>query len=61
MYDTTGFTKAEITELRARIETRELAPGMRRWPPILGLRNSLTITLTYLRRNLSGSNIRSPR
>ena len=24
---------------------------MRRWPPVLGLRKSLMITLTYLRRN----------
>jgi DDE superfamily endonuclease/Helix-turn-helix of DDE superfamily endonuclease len=51
MYYTTGFTKAVITELHARIEARELAPGMRRWPPILGLRNALTVTLTYMRRN----------
>jgi hypothetical protein len=51
MYHTTGFTKAEITELCARIEARELPPRMRRWPPILGLRNALTVTLTYLRRN----------
>ena len=51
MYHTTGFTKAEITELCARIEARELAPGMRRWPPVLGLRNALTVTLTYMRRN----------
>jgi len=51
MYHTTGFTKAEITELCARIETRELAPGMRKWPPVLGLRNALTATLTYMRRN----------
>ena len=51
MYRTTGFTKAEITELCARIETRELSPRMRRWPPVLGLRNALTVTLTYLRRN----------
>ena len=51
MYHTTGFTKAEITELYARIEARELSPRMRRWPPILGLRNALTVTLTYLRRN----------
>jgi len=34
MYHTTGFTKAEITELYARIEARELSPRMRRWPPI---------------------------
>ena len=52
MYDTTGFTKAEIAELCVRrIGTRELAPGMRKWPPVLGLRNALTATLTYMRRN----------
>ena len=51
MYYTTGFTKAEITELCTIIEVRELAPGMRRWPPTLGLRNALTVTLAYLRRN----------
>jgi Helix-turn-helix of DDE superfamily endonuclease len=51
MYHTTGFTKAEITELCARIDARELSPRIRRWPPILGLRNALTATLTYLRRN----------
>jgi DDE superfamily endonuclease/Helix-turn-helix of DDE superfamily endonuclease len=51
MYHTTGFTKAEITELCTIIEARNLAPGMRQWPPILGLRNALTITLAYLRRN----------
>jgi hypothetical protein len=28
MYHTTGFTKAEITELCARIEARELSPRM---------------------------------
>jgi len=50
MYHTTGFTEAEITELCARIEARELSPRMRRWP-ILGLRNALNVTLTYLRRN----------
>ena len=51
MYHTTGFTKAGIAELCARIEARELAPGMRRWPPVLGMRNALTVTLAYLRRN----------
>ncbi|HXZ77104.1 MAG TPA: hypothetical protein VEH31_40415, partial [Streptosporangiaceae bacterium] len=50
MYHTTGFTKAQITELCERIEARELAPGMRRWPPKLGLRNALTVALTYMRR-----------
>ena len=51
MYHTTGFTKAEITEPCARIEARELSPRIRRWPPVLGLRDALTVTLTYLRRN----------
>jgi hypothetical protein len=51
MYHTTGFTKAEVTELCARIEARELSPRMRRWPPILELRNTLTAVLTYVRRN----------
>ncbi len=51
MHHTIGFTRAEITELCARIESRELSLGVRRWPPILGLRNALAITLAYLRRN----------
>ena len=51
MYYTTGLTKAQITELCTIIEARELSPGMRRWPPVLGLRNALTVTLAYLRRN----------
>jgi hypothetical protein len=51
MYHTTGLTKAEITELCVLIEEYGLAPGMRSWPPILGLRSALTVTLTYLRRN----------
>jgi hypothetical protein len=51
MYHTTGLTKARIEDLCTRIEARVLKPGMRRWPPILGLRDSLTVTLKYLRRN----------
>ena len=51
MYHSTGITKARIAELCTRIEARELAPGMRRWPPVLGLRNALIVTLKYLRRN----------
>ena len=51
MYHTTGLTKARTAELSAKIEARGIKPGMRRWPPVLGLRNALTVTLTYLRRN----------
>jgi hypothetical protein len=51
MYHTTGLTRAQITKLCARIEAVGLKPGMRPWPPVLGLRGALTVTLTYLRRN----------
>jgi hypothetical protein len=51
IYHTIEFTKAEVSELCASIETRELAPEMRRWLPVLGLRNALTVTLTYMRGN----------
>ena len=51
MYYSTGLTRRQVTDVRAKIEARELRPGMRRWPPILGLQNSLTVTLKYLRRN----------
>jgi hypothetical protein len=51
MYYTTGFTKAEIAELCVKIEGREFSPSMRKWPPVLGLRGALIVTLTYLRRN----------
>ena len=33
------------------IEAREFSAGMHRWPPVLGLRNALTVTLRYMRRN----------
>jgi len=51
MHHTTGLTKSQIAELCAKIEEHGIKPGMRPWPPILGLRNALTVTLTYLRRN----------
>lgn len=51
MYHSTGLTKARILDLCARIEARELSGGMRKWPPILGLQDSLAVTLKYLRRN----------
>jgi DDE superfamily endonuclease/Helix-turn-helix of DDE superfamily endonuclease len=51
LYYSTGITKRQIADLRAKIEARELREGMRRWPPILGLHDSLVVTLKYLRRN----------
>src|SRR3954467_4809842 len=54
MYYTTGFSRHEIEDLCALIaEIQQSAPVADRheWPPILGLGNSVVITLTYLRRN----------
>jgi Transposase DDE domain. len=54
MYYTTGFSRREIEELCALVADFQssVAPADRReWPPILGLGNSVAITLTYLRRN----------
>jgi hypothetical protein len=39
MHYTTRLTKAQIAKLREKIEAHEIKPGMRRWPPILGLNN----------------------
>src|SRR5690349_11513547 len=54
MYYTTGFSRHEIEELCALIaDIQQSIPVADRdkWPPILGLGNSVVITLTYLRRN----------
>ena len=51
MYDSTGFTRNEITDLCAMIRLEELEPGINYWPPILGLFRSVTVALTYMRRN----------
>ena len=54
MYYTTGFSRREIEDLCVLItELRASVPeaDRRQWPPILGLGNSVVITLTYLRRN----------
>jgi hypothetical protein len=54
MYYTTGFARREIEDLCGLIaDTASSVPvaDRREWPPILGLGNSVVITLTYLRRN----------
>jgi DDE superfamily endonuclease/Helix-turn-helix of DDE superfamily endonuclease len=54
MYHTTGFTRDEIVELCALADVvNGAAEESERvtWPPILGLRNSVVVTLTYMRRN----------
>lgn len=54
MYYTTGFLRREIQdlcELIAQALAATPAPERRYWPPILGLGNSVVVTLSYLRRN----------
>ena len=51
MYHTTGFIRDDIVELCAVVESAELEPDVNHWPPILGLFNSMVVTLAYLRRN----------
>ena len=54
MYHTTGFRRNEIVELCALAEvSNDAAEESERvtWPPILGLCNSVIVTLTYMRRN----------
>ena len=51
MYHTTGFSKDEIVDLCVMIHAAESEPGINGWPPILGLFKSVTVALTYMRRN----------
>jgi DDE superfamily endonuclease/Helix-turn-helix of DDE superfamily endonuclease len=51
MYHTTGFTKADVTELAARVLALGPPESERGWPPVLGLFTSVVVALTYLRRN----------
>jgi DDE superfamily endonuclease len=51
MYHTTGFSKADIVELCALIVAIVPASEKGPWPPSLGLFKSVTVALTYARRN----------
>lgn len=50
MKNTTGLTRPQITELCELILASIPEPEWT-WPPVLGLRTSVVVTLTYLRRN----------
>ena len=50
MYSTTGFSRERIMDLCAMIHA-ETTGGRQPWPPILGLFKSVTVALTYMRRN----------
>ena len=51
MYHTTGFTRDRIVEMCALVDAASEEVGETLWPPILGLFDSVVVTLTYLRRN----------
>ena len=50
MYYTTGFSRDEIVDLCAMINTLPVE-SRESWPPILGLFKAVVIALTYMRRN----------
>ena len=50
MYYTTGFSRDEIVDLCAMINTVPVE-DRESWPPSLGLFKSVVIALTYTRRN----------
>ena len=51
IYHTTGFTKAQILDLCVRVRAARSDDGTIKWPPVLGLWNSIVVTLAYLRKN----------
>ncbi|MEI2775253.1 MAG: transposase family protein [Tetrasphaera sp.] len=51
MYSSTGYTRGQIDRLVVLIRDLENAGYSLAYPPSLGLRKSIIITLTYLRRN----------
>src|SRR5436853_1873276 len=51
MYHTTGLHPEQITHLCALVHQQASEEGLRFWPAILGLRKSMVVALTYLRRN----------
>ena len=50
MYSTTALSRERVVDLCAMIHS-ETMTGQRPWPPILGLFRSVTVALTYMRRN----------
>jgi DDE superfamily endonuclease len=57
VYHTTGFTRDEIIDLCVLVNSAERKPGDKKWPPCLGLFNSVAATLTYMRHNRTQAEI----
>jgi hypothetical protein len=57
MYHTTGFTHEELVDICVRICAIEREPDSPNWPRCLGLLNSVTATLAYVRHNRTQAEI----
>src|SRR5438876_9437023 len=57
MYHITGFDRNEVIDLCVLINSAERGPDSLKWPPILGLFKSVTVTLTYMRHNRTQAEI----
>ena len=57
MHHTTGFTRDEVVDLCILINSVEHAPDSFKWPPCLGLFNSVVAALTYMRHNRTQAEI----
>jgi DDE superfamily endonuclease/Helix-turn-helix of DDE superfamily endonuclease len=57
MYHITGFDRNEVIDLCVLIISAERGPDSLKWPPILGLFKSVTVTLAYMRHNRTQAEI----
>jgi hypothetical protein len=57
MYYTTGFEKDEIIDICTRVACVDGPGDQKKWPPCLGLFNSVVATLAHMRHNRTQSEI----
>jgi len=57
VYHITGFDSNEVIDLCVLINSAERGPDSVKWPPILGLFKSVTVTLAYMRHNRTQAEI----
>jgi DDE superfamily endonuclease/Helix-turn-helix of DDE superfamily endonuclease len=57
VYHITGFDRNEVIDLCVLINSAERGPDYLKWPPILGLFKSVTVTLAYMRHNRTQAEI----
>jgi hypothetical protein len=57
VYHITGFDRNEVIDLCVLINSAQRDPDSRKWPPILGLFKSVTVTLAYMRHNRTQAEI----